>query len=111
MNVININKEVIKMSRHDEIEEDDGFSDFLRQLLELEHLEGTTAGITKLVIDKGEDALSDKQRFVFKRDVLDVFAVEACEICGNEIPWSEMYEAHDNGGVCGYCTHMMEKED
>jgi hypothetical protein len=44
------------------------YEDFLQEIVDGEHLEGAALGITKLVIDKGEDALSDKQRFVFNRE-------------------------------------------
>ncbi|CAB3705168.1 hypothetical protein LMG1866_02781 [Achromobacter ruhlandii] len=88
------------------------FGDFLQQLVDRDHLEGAALGITKLVIDKGESFLTDKQRYVFQKEVLDVFVKESC-VRGCSIPWSEMYEAYDNGGLCSYCAHMngrMESE-
>ncbi len=88
---------------------EDSRDDFLQQLIDAGWLEGPALGITKLVIDRGEDVLSAAQKFVFKRDVLDVFVIPECSRMGCEIPWSEMFEAHDNGGMCGYCDHMNEK--
>jgi len=89
--------------------EDDGFKSFLQEVLSGESLEGAAEGITKLVIDKGVDSLTDKQKFVFKRDVLDVYIADGCARCEAPIPWSEMYAATDNGGLCNYCWHMSEK--
>ncbi|MFC1503726.1 hypothetical protein ACFL53_05255, partial [Pseudomonadota bacterium] len=90
---------------------DDGFSDFLGQLIDMEHLEGAALGITKLVIDKGEDALSTKQKFVFKKEVLDPYTVSECSRCASNIPWSEMYDAATEHGLCNYCWHMTTKDD
>lgn len=89
--------------------EHDDFIDFLQTVVDMEHLDGPALGITKLVIQKGEGALSLKQEHVFKRDVLDIYARDSCSRCENTIPWSEMYEAYDNGGMCGYCFHMWKK--
>lgn len=91
------------------LEEDDGFTGYLSELLDNGHIEGNAAGITRQVIDRGEESLSDKQRFVFKRDVVSLYA-GAC-IRGCDIPWSEKYEAMDNGGLCSWCAKMKESAD
>jgi hypothetical protein len=83
--------------------------DFLRQLVDMGRLEGPALGITKKVIAEGDAGLSEAQKFVFKRDVLDVFVIRECSRMGCDIPWSEMYEANDNGGLCSYCDHMSAK--
>ncbi|WP_152560406.1 hypothetical protein [Arenimonas donghaensis] len=97
------------MGHNDHVEDDGGFSDFLQEIIDGGHLEGAALGITKLAIDKGSDALSAKQRFVFERDVLGEFVKDGCSRCESNIPWSEMYAALDNGGLCNYCWHMSEK--
>src|SRR4051812_45412288 len=76
--------------------------DFLRQLLR--HLDEAALGVTKQVIAKGEDGLSQDQKSVFKRDVLDVFVTAKCKGCGCNVPWSEMYPAYQNGGYCAHCA-------
>ena len=63
----------------------------------------------KQVIDKGEESLSPKQKFVFQQNVLDEFATAECRRDGGSIPWSEMYLAYQNGGYCSYCAYMMDK--
>ena len=88
---------------------DDDRNEFLQHLIDMRCLEQPALGITKLVIDKGEEALSEKQKFVFRRDVLDVFVTEDCSQCGSNVPWSEMYDAYENGGTCGYCLYREEK--
>jgi hypothetical protein len=97
------------MGWNDHLEDDGGYADFLQEVVDGESLDGAALGITKLVIDKGVDALSSKQRFVFDSQVLGQYTVKACTRCGSEIPWSEMYAALDNGGLCNYCWHMTEK--
>lgn len=95
----------------DTLSGEDGFEDFLRELIDGDHLEGAALGITKLVISKGEDSLSEKQKHVFRSQVMNEYVVDECKRCSNDIPWSEMMEAHDNGNLCGWCAHMSAKDD
>lgn len=90
--------------------EDDGFSDFLDQLIDMGHLEGAALGITKQVMDQGFDSLSEKQVFVFNKEVLKPFT-RSCKRCGTSIPWSEMYDAVFEHGLCNWCWHMTTKDD
>jgi hypothetical protein len=94
--------------RIDEMEEAEK-NDFLRQLIDMGDLDGIALGITKKVITEGEDALSERQKFVLKRDVLDEFVTAECRGCGSNVPWSEMYSAYHNGGYCAYCAHKLYK--
>jgi len=98
------------MGFNDHIEDDGGYTDFLQQVVDMKHLEDPALGITKQVIDKGEDSLSDKQRFVFKKEVINEFTVADCSRCGNPVPWSEMYDAVTDHGMCNYCWHMNQKD-
>jgi hypothetical protein len=98
------------MGQNDHLEDNDGFGDFLQLLLDGERLEGAAKGITALVIDKGSDSLTPKQRFVFERDVIRAYTSDGCSRCENSIPWSEMCASLENGGLCNYCWHSEEKE-
>ena len=90
--------------------DDEGeYEAFLQQIIDSDHLEGASLGIAKLVRTKGKEVLSSRQAHVFKRDVEDVYITDGCDNCGNDIPWSEMFEAFDNGGNCGWCAHSLEK--
>ncbi|WP_207215837.1 hypothetical protein [Pseudolysobacter antarcticus] len=91
------------------MDDNDGLAEFLIELLEGEHLDGAAAGITRRVIDRGLESLTDKQKFVFERDVMTTFGNATCDACENEIPMSEKAHALQNGGMCNYCWHMMEK--
>ena len=87
---------------------EEDFNGFVEELINSSCVEGKEAGIAKLMLDKGYDSLSEKQKFVFDRAIEDN-TVDECQRCGDDIPWCEMLEALDNGGYCGYCQHMMEK--
>lgn len=89
---------------------DRDFEDFLQQLIDGGHLEGAALGITKQIISNGQDGLSDKQLYVFKTQVLEVYAEADCSRCGNEIPWSEKYFAIDESGLCSWCAKMEETD-
>lgn len=91
--------------------DDEGYSHFLREVLNSGRLDNRTVGITRLVLDKGENGLTDKQQHVFQKYVVKEFVTEECTRCHGEIPWSEMFEAHDNGGICSWCAKMMLNED
>ena len=92
-----------------EYEYETDFEDFLSSLVENDHLEGSALGITKQVIHKGVDSLSEKQKYVFNNEVIKNYESKSCNLCACEIPWSEMYQALDNGGFCGYCEHKLDK--
>ncbi|HEY9600243.1 MAG TPA: hypothetical protein V6C85_01440 [Allocoleopsis sp.] len=85
------------------------FNEFLQKLIDMGHLDNPALGITKKVIAEGRESLSKQQDYVFRTHVLDKFVTEECSFLTCNIPWSEMYEALDNGGYCGYCVHKMEK--
>ncbi len=91
--------------------DDEGYSDFLREVLDSGRLNEPAVGITHLVLDKGEGGLTEKQQHVFQKYVVKEFVTEECTRCHGDIPWSEMFEAHDNGGVCSWCAKMMSNDD
>jgi hypothetical protein len=88
------------------MEEDGGKTEFLEQLVEYGMLDSKANGITQKVSKEGEGNLSPKQRFIFGR-VIERFATAECMRCCQEISWSEMFEAHMNGGYCGRCVHYI----
>ncbi len=91
--------------------DDDNFSEFLGALLESDMLDQPATGIVKLVMDKGEQVLTEKQKNVFQKYVIDIYVNKECKRGGCDIPWSEMYEAYDNGGYCSWCAKMMSNND
>jgi hypothetical protein len=94
--------------RDDEMEAAEKRS-FLRALIEGRRLDQRALGITKQVIDKGEDSLSPRQKLVFQRDVLDEFVTAKCRCCDGKVPWPQMYLAYYNGGYCGGCAYDLYK--
>jgi len=92
------------------MEDEDGFKWFLEELVKSESLERAALGITKIVIEKGESALTENQRYVFLEYVIKPNTVANCSRCGEKIPWSEMSIAVDTG-LCGWCLHMVDKND
>ena len=83
----------------------DDFNEFLKELIDNKKLDPPADGISKLVIDKGYDNLSEKQRFVFD-EALSHYYTDECSRCGLEIPWSEMSAAEENGGQCSWCQQL-----
>ena len=90
---------------------EDDFNSFLDELLRMKALDGAAEGITKLVKDKGIEALTLKQRYVFDKEVIGMHTRESCEGCVVDIPWSEMSSAVDNGGYCSWCENVRNKKD
>jgi hypothetical protein len=86
------------------LEED--FNNFIQELLDNKRLnDSKEEGIVKLIIDKGFDSLTDKQKFVFEQ-AISHYVYEECSRCGEDIPWSEMSAAEDNGGQCSWCQQL-----
>ena len=86
---------------------EEGFKDFLWQLVDGDHLEGASLGITKKIIDQGIERLSKKQLYVFQRHVLEEHTIDGCQWCKGNIAWEEMYIALDTGSCC-QCNHSYE---
>lgn len=90
---------------------EEDFNDFLLELINGRRLnEAKEYGIAKLVIDKGFESLSDKQKFVFER-AIDYYVFDKCEDCKSPIPWSEMSAAEDNGHRCSWCQQRLNHDD
>ena len=89
--------------------QEEGFNDFLKEVVELGGIEGAALGITKQVMDKGYPSLTDNQIYVFKKEVLDHYVTDSCTMCASPIPWEEMVHASDNGGYCSWCSNQIEK--
>ena len=87
---------------------EEGFKGFIQGLIDLHKLNETAEGISKLVLDKGYNTLSEKQKKVFDIAIKQQY-VDECKGCHCTIPFSEMLEALDNGGYCGACQCRMEK--
>ena len=88
--------------------EEDDFEGFVQDLINSGRLDDKETGISKLMLDKGYDSLSEKQKYVFDK-AIEKNTIKYCERCGAPIPWCEMEGALENGGYCNYCQHMMEK--
>jgi hypothetical protein len=91
------------------LEED--FNDFLQELIKNKKLNDTKEeGIANLVIDKGYNSLSDKQKFVFEK-AISHYVINECSRCGEDIPWCEMLAAEDNGGKCSWCQQLGRDDE
>lgn len=89
---------------------DEELLNYIKELIEQERLEGTALGVAmKVVADGGIYSLSDSQKHVFDRYVIQENNVELCTMCSQPISYCEMIGALDNGGYCSYCVHRMEK--
>jgi protein PhnA len=63
-------------------------------------LENIDDSVAKLAIDKGMDALSDKQEYVLEQGISDYLMYE-CPNCGESISYEDMEISIDNG-MCSY---------
>lgn len=88
------------------LEDDDGLSAYVGELLEGGYLQGAEEGVAKRFLD--DEPLSDEQQKVFDRYVIAKHDPGRC-IRGCDIPWSEKYEAKQNGGMCSHCAHITDK--
>jgi len=90
------------------LEED--FNEFVEYLVEQKMFaDSKEEGIAKFVIDKGYEALTDKQKYVFETSITN-YIYEECNRCGCNIPWSEMIFADINGGLCSWCQQLSRND-
>jgi hypothetical protein len=61
-----------------------GIIDYLKQIIESDILDDLALGITKQILGKGFDSLSEKQAFVFERDVLKPYTRKSCKGLNND---------------------------
>ncbi|WP_312472561.1 hypothetical protein [Brucella sp.] len=91
--------------------EEKSFRNYLQELLDREIIHGGAAeGITRQVIAQGADSLSDKQKFVFERDVFKEHGTPTCENCGDSISYDDaLYAIEECEGRCSSCQHSYDK--
>ena len=87
--------------------EDGGLKDYLEKLIQSGDLNSMQIGIAKIVIDKGPDVLSDKQKYVFDNYIIVEEDTADCYRCQCSFPSSEIYE---NDGMCSWCAHRSERD-
>lgn len=91
-------------------EYDNEVAEFLQKLLDRDELKGTIEGISRQVIDKGVDSMSEKQKFVFDNFVNDYKKKNECECCvnGNISSLSDYIEVAEEG-KCPMCQYDEER--
>ena len=75
------------------------------------HLGDAAAGITRQVIGKGLNSLSEPQLHVFKTEVVDIWLIRKCKRCQTDVPGRDLIGAWENGGFCSYCADKIDKDD
>ena len=92
--------------------EDNSFEEFLKYLININYLEVPALGITKQVIEKGMGSLTEKQKHVFQKHVLDDFEGRACKLCGELIKWHEMAVCVfiNEDGLCSYHSYHEARD-
>ena len=93
------------MSAHDYVDNDPDFNAFLQDLIDNGHIVGPAVAVIKRVIAEGISCLDVKQRRIFDTHVGE-FILSECSRGSCDIPWQEMAEAHDRGGVCRWCAQI-----
>lgn len=90
---------------------EEDFNGFITELIDGDRFNDSKEdGIAKLVVDKGYETLSDRQKFVFDNSISH-FIYDECSRCFLEIPWTEMSGAEDNGGMCSWCQQLSRNDD
>jgi len=80
----------------------------LQYLIDYE-LDGVAKGITARVITHGLD-LTEKQLYVFRRDVVDPWLIRTCKCCQAVAEGHELIGFWENDGYCGSCANRMYNE-
>jgi hypothetical protein len=73
-------------------EEDNTIDDLIAIMVEEEVIDGAALGVCKLILDRGVDALSEKQKWVLHYAV-EPYLVFTCKDCGDFFTFAEMFEA------------------
>lgn len=89
---------------------EEDFNSFVEDLIRSGRLNENEARTAQYMLDNGYEALSEPQKRVFD-DAIRKNSVNECGMCAEDIPWNEMLNALDNGGLCSYCQHVKEKMD
>ena len=90
---------------------EEDFNSFIRELVETKRFsDSKEEGIAKLVIDKGFDSLTNKQKFIFENSISH-YVYDECSRCKLEIPWCEMSAAESNGVKCSWCQQLGRDDD
>lgn len=97
------------MGWNDHIDDDAASkAEVIKHLIDNEYLEDESLEIAKLFLNKGENALSEDQRHIFQRDIINEHTNLECSCCGNKIPWSEKLEfILSNDEYCAECSHKL----
>lgn len=93
------------MEGNDYVDNDEGYNAFLQDLIDNRHILGPAVAVVKRVITEGTTSLTAKQKQIFDSHVGE-FIIPECTRGSCNIPWSEMAEAHDHGGMCRWCAQM-----
>ena len=99
----------VKQWMFDKQHEDD-LKDFLSQLMDRSELEGAIEGITKFLLTKGFNSLSDKQKYVLKNFAENYASDHECERCGNgNVAALTDHIFISENSLCPMCEYDREK--
>jgi hypothetical protein len=87
--------------------EQEGLLDFFKALVE----SGAVDESSDLGRQLKEAIEQEDPSIVMDEPTEELQAYLECSRCANPIPPSELVAALDNGGNCGYCDHMLNKDD
>jgi hypothetical protein len=92
---------------------DRGFRSYLQKLIDSGRLKKeygkVSLGVTEQVLNDGIETLTARQAPVFYDYVIGRLVINKCGFCKNDIRWSEMYAALDNGGYCKDCAKKRQE--
>jgi len=89
--------------------ENEEFRSFIWQLVNDNILSGIALDIANVFVNQGAKAFSPSQMRIFREDIVELYTTKECARCAQPIPWEEMFEALDNGGICGRCWFQYQE--
>ena len=81
----------------------------LNYLIQRSMIDDHAAGVTRQVIAKGLNSLTEKQAYIFRTHVVDEWLIRKCPRCQAELSGDDLILAWENKGFCSYCVDKMSE--
>lgn len=86
---------------------EEGFDNYLQDLIEKGFLNETECGVCRQIIEQGYSSLKGRQPNVLNQ-IIRKYTKEHCKECKRDILWKDMIDALENGGYCYECKDSID---